>query len=59
MKKNISGPVLGPGILMGPTGPMLSQHRLWSHGQQGMQIKVQSKNGIKGIVTRNTVQKSV
>ena len=32
MKKNISGPVLGPRILMGPTGPMLSQHRLRSHG---------------------------
>ena len=34
MKKKISGPVLGPGILTGPTGPMLSRHRLRSHGPE-------------------------
>ena len=31
MKKNISGPVLGPGILTGPTGPILSRHWSRSH----------------------------
>ena len=36
MKKKISlGPsqdLLGPGILVGPMGPMLSWHWSWSHG---------------------------
>ena len=31
MRKNISGPVFGPGILTSLTGPMPSRHRLRSH----------------------------